>query len=77
MLSVLTLRTRSAFKSPQPLPRIWPPVEVEDVAREPVLVKTAQSTRSLSELESSRYPGVSSTRSSLPAPTRTRSPVAW
>jgi hypothetical protein len=39
MLSVLTLRTQSAFKSPQPLPRIWPPVE--DIECEPVLVKTA------------------------------------
>lgn len=39
MLSVLTLQRRSAFKSPQPLPRIWPPVE--DIEREPVLVKIA------------------------------------
>jgi|TARA_B110000196_G_scaffold261153_1_gene232552 hypothetical protein len=39
MLSVLTLRTQSAFKSPQPLPRIWPPAE--DIEREPILVKTA------------------------------------
>jgi hypothetical protein len=38
MLSVLTLRTQSAFKSPQPLPRIWPPTE--DIEREPVLVNS-------------------------------------
>jgi DNA-binding IclR family transcriptional regulator len=39
MLSVLTLRTQSGFKSPQPLPRIWPPVA--DTECDPILVKTA------------------------------------
>jgi hypothetical protein len=39
ILSVLALRTQSAFKSPQPLPCIWPPAD--DIAREPVLIKTA------------------------------------
>ncbi len=39
MLSVLTLRKRSPFKAPPPLPRIWPPAQDSEV--EPVLVKTA------------------------------------
>ena len=39
VLSVLTLRKRSPFKTPAPLPRIWPPAE--DVRREPALVETA------------------------------------
>jgi len=39
MLSVLTLRNRSPFKTPPPLPRIWPPAD--QFEREPVLVKTA------------------------------------
>ena len=39
IVSVLTLHTRSPFKSPQPLPRIWPPSE--DAVREPVLIETA------------------------------------
>ena len=39
MLSVLTLRTQSGFKSPQPLPPIWPPVA--DTECDPILVKTA------------------------------------
>ena len=30
MLSVLTLRKRSPFKAPQPLPRIWPPEDRPD-----------------------------------------------
>ena len=47
MLSVLTLRKRSPFKAPQPLPRIWPPEDFSGngsgsrSGREGMLFKTA------------------------------------
>lgn len=43
LLSVLTLRKRSPFKAPAPLPRIWPPVnpDGDDRVEEPVLIRSA------------------------------------
>lgn len=43
MLSVLTLRNRSPFKTPAPLPRIWPPADrnERDEVDGSVLVRTA------------------------------------
>ncbi|MCH8818123.1 MAG: helix-turn-helix domain-containing protein [Chloroflexi bacterium] len=43
LLSVLTLRKRSPFRAPAPLPRIWPPADRNDRDRvdRPVLVQTA------------------------------------